>query len=113
MYSFIEQIRQHDVILKTVIESTVYVTKIGNCEDNNFKVKKEETRINSDEIVKQKGTGSKIAAKKKRWKSEKRESKEDYKCDVCNKKFSLRYNLMRHVDVHAGKRFQCSFCDRG
>ncbi|PIK35238.1 hypothetical protein BSL78_27935 [Apostichopus japonicus] len=35
-----------------------------------------------------------------------------HQCDVCGKKFLYETNLKRHLFIHTGVRFKCSFCDK-
>lgn len=39
--------------------------------------------------------------------------KKEYECDLCDKKFSFRHNLIRHKEIHEGKKYKCPLCDKG
>lgn len=38
-----------------------------------------------------------------------------FQCSVCNKRYSFKEYLVKHMKIHAGvdrKKFQCEFCDK-
>ena len=46
-------------------------------------------------------------------KTKKKKSKAVNKCKFCNKRYSSKHNLKRHMKLHSGsKPFQCSYCKK-